>query len=174
MIVEVDINGRVRTVSIEPAGAGYRVTVDGRARMVDAVRLDPTTLSLLFVDEGGASWTVGVAGAAPGGGLSVSIDGTTLSAAVSARRGAWGRRAAAAADGRGPSGPQRLVAPMPGKVVRLLVRPGDTVKARQPMIVVEAMKMENEIRSPKAGVVAEIRVAEGTSVEAGSLLAVVD
>ena len=56
----------------------------------------------------------------------------------------------------------------------VLVQPGDTVAARQPILVVEAMKMENELRSPKDGVVAEIRVTEGTSVEAGALLAVVD
>ena len=62
------------------------------------------------------------------------------------------------------------MAPMPGRVVRVLVKPGDTVAARQGLVVVEAMKMENELRSPRAGRVKEVAVAEGESVEAGRLL----
>jgi biotin carboxyl carrier protein len=53
------------------------------------------------------------------------------------------------------------------------VKPGDTVEARQGVVIVEAMKMENELRSPKAGTVSEVRVAEGASVEAGAILLVV-
>jgi biotin carboxyl carrier protein len=63
---------------------------------------------------------------------------------------------------------------MPGRVVRVLVAPGDTVDARQPVVVVEAMKMENELRSPKAGRVKDVTVAAGTSVEAGRVLVVID
>jgi biotin carboxyl carrier protein len=63
---------------------------------------------------------------------------------------------------------------MPGKIVRILVKPGDSVLARQGLVVVEAMKMENELRAPKAGTVAEVRVTEGASVEAGAVLVVVE
>ena len=63
---------------------------------------------------------------------------------------------------------------MPGRVVRVLVATGDTVEARQPVVVVEAMKMENELRSPKTGRVKEVSVAAGTSVEAGRVLVVID
>ena len=63
---------------------------------------------------------------------------------------------------------------MPGRVVRVLVAPGDTVDARQPVVVVEAMKMENELRSPKAGRVKEVAVTPGTSVEAGRVLVVIE
>ena len=63
---------------------------------------------------------------------------------------------------------------MPGKVLRLLVKPGDEVKARQTLVVVEAMKMENELTSPKAGRVKDVAVKEGVSVEAGRLLVVVE
>jgi biotin carboxyl carrier protein len=73
----------------------------------------------------------------------------------------------------GGSGPLRVVAPMPGKIVRVLVRTGEAVQARQPLIVIEAMKMENELRAAAAGTVAEVLVEEGQSVEAGALLAVV-
>ena len=62
---------------------------------------------------------------------------------------------------------------MPGKVVRVLVKPGEQVRARQPLVVIEAMKMENELRAVGDGVVAEINVAEGQSVDAGALVAVV-
>ena len=63
---------------------------------------------------------------------------------------------------------------MPGRIIKVLVKPGDVVAARQGLVVVEAMKMENELRSPKAGTVTEVRVAEGTSVEARTVLVVVD
>jgi biotin carboxyl carrier protein len=66
------------------------------------------------------------------------------------------------------------VAPMPGRVVRVLVAAGDTVTARQPVVVVEAMKMENELRSPKAGRVKDVAVAAGASVEAGRVLIVIE
>ena len=70
-------------------------------------------------------------------------------------------------------GPQRIDAPMPGKVVRVLVKVGDEVEEGQGLIVVEAMKMENELKSPKAGKVTELQAQEGATVEAGAKLAVV-
>jgi biotin carboxyl carrier protein len=70
-------------------------------------------------------------------------------------------------------GPQRVESPMPGKVVRVLVKQGDHVEEGQGLVVVEAMKMENELKSPKAGVVAELHAQEGQAVEAGAKLAVV-
>jgi biotin carboxyl carrier protein len=63
---------------------------------------------------------------------------------------------------------------MPGRVVRVLVAPGDEVQARQAVVVVEAMKMENELRSPKAGRVKDVAVTPGTSVEAGRVLVVIE
>ena len=85
------------------------------------------------------------------------------------------RRLGRKAEGEqaGGSGPLRIVAPMPGKIVRVLVRTGEAVHARQPLIVIEAMKMENELRAAGSGTVAEIRVTDGQSVEAGALLAVI-
>jgi biotin carboxyl carrier protein len=62
---------------------------------------------------------------------------------------------------------------MPGKVVRVLVNKGDPVRARQPMVVIEAMKMENELRAGRDGVITELPVSSGQSVEAGTLIAVV-
>jgi biotin carboxyl carrier protein len=61
---------------------------------------------------------------------------------------------------------------MPGRVARLLVSPGEVVAARQGLVVVEAMKMENELRAPRAGTVAEVRVRQGDAVEAHTVLVV--
>lgn len=70
----------------------------------------------------------------------------------------------------GPTGPQPLKAPMPGLVVRVLVQPGDAVQAGQGLVVMEAMKMENELRAPAAGTVRNIPVSAGQAVEKGALL----
>jgi biotin carboxyl carrier protein len=72
------------------------------------------------------------------------------------------------------SGPQRLTAPMPGKIVRVLVEEGQAIEIGQGLIVVEAMKMQNEIKSPKAGVVKAIPARPGASVSAGDVLVVVE
>ena len=63
---------------------------------------------------------------------------------------------------------------MPGRIVKVLVKPGDVVAARQGVVIVEAMKMENELRAPRPGTVAEVRVTEGISVEANSVLVVLE
>jgi biotin carboxyl carrier protein len=71
-------------------------------------------------------------------------------------------------------GPRKLTAPMPGKVIRLLVSEGDEVEAGKGLIVVEAMKMQNEIKSPKNGKVQKVLVASGVAVNAGDVLAIVE
>src|SRR5262249_57859634 len=78
-----------------------------------------------------------------------------------------------AADGAQP-GQQHLTAPMPGKVMRVLLTPGAQVKAGQGVVIVEAMKMQNEVKSPKSGQLVEVRVKEGDTVTANQILAVVE
>jgi len=173
MTFEVELNGRSRTVSIERAGtdAGrFRVTVDGVATLVDAQRTGAFGLSLLFPDASHESGSVQLApGQAPGE-LVAHLSGRSLVVSVNGRRTGRG-----AADGGGSThGEQKVIAPMPGRVVRVLVSPGDQVEARQPVVVVEAMKMENELRSPKAGRVKDVAVAPGTSVDAGRVLVVIE
>src|SRR5262249_22749656 len=82
----------------------------------------------------------------------------------------WSGRRHAGAEAEGP---QQIVAPMPGKVVRVLVKTGDAVEAGQGLLVVEAMKMQNEIRSPKGGAIERVLVQEGQAVNAGEVLCVV-
>ena len=167
MTFDIEVNGHTRVVSIERAAAGrYRVVVDGHASEVDAVRIGTFGLSLLLDGGGGISREVQVAPAGTPGDMLVSIDGRTVAATVNGRRTGRG----GADIGAGARGDQAIVAPMPGRVVRVLVAAGDPVTARQAVVVVEAMKMENELRAARAGTVVDIHTREGASVEGGALL----
>jgi biotin carboxyl carrier protein len=77
-------------------------------------------------------------------------------------------------SGNASRGRQDILAPMPGKVVRTLVSSGDAVEPGQGLIVVEAMKMQNEMKSPKAGTVVEVRTKDGATVAAGEILVVIE
>jgi biotin carboxyl carrier protein len=83
-------------------------------------------------------------------------------------------RLRAGTAGFSAEGKQLIVAPMPGKVVKVLVKVGDEVKQGQGLVVVEAMKMENELKSPKDGKVVELFAKEGTAVENNAKLVVVE
>jgi biotin carboxyl carrier protein len=76
--------------------------------------------------------------------------------------------------GASEQGVKKITAPMPGKVVRILATVGDQVEAGQSVVVIEAMKMQNELKAPKSGVIKKIIVAEGAAVEAGQALAEVE
>jgi biotin carboxyl carrier protein len=154
-----------RTVELERAFAGWRVTLDGKPVAVDAVEIAPNTLSLLLE---GQSFEVTVT-PSPDGKLKLHTRTHEFTAEVIDPR-AWsgGRRGNVEAEGR-----QQVVAPMPGKVVRILVKAGDPVEAGQGLLVVEAMKMQNEIRSPKRGTVERVLAKEGQPVNAGEVLCVV-
>jgi biotin carboxyl carrier protein len=171
MTFEIDINGRARTVAIEKTSEGqYRVLLDGEARMVNAARVGIHGLSLLSDGQDRTSRELQVTPGGARGELLITLGGRTVAAIVNGRR--TGR--AGADTGAGAPGEQAVTAPMPGRVVRVLVGVGDDVAVRQGVVVVEAMKMENELRSPKAGRVKEVNVTPGTSVEAGRVLLVVE
>jgi biotin carboxyl carrier protein len=113
---------------------------------------------------------------APGrepGAFDVHVDGCVVPVRIR-QSSAFARPRTTVAGAARAGGPQRIVAPMPGKIVRVLVARGDEVAPRQGLVVVEAMKMENELRAPRAGCVQEVAVTEGQSVEAGALLVVVE
>ena len=184
MHYEVEVDGRLRRATVHRTSKGFIVEADGKAWAVDAARIDARTLSLLVQDlppsPGTApraaglestgttrSVVVTITSSSTPGQLAVSVDGTVVAVSPSVRGSRSG-------DDRHPSrGPQRIVAPMPGRVVRVLAAVGDDVRARQPVVVIEAMKMENELRAARDGVVVEVHAREGQSVEAGALLAVV-
>jgi biotin carboxyl carrier protein len=98
----------------------------------------------------------------------VFVNGRAVPATIADPRAMFGRRA----DSGHRSG--EILAPMPGRVVRMLVKRGDAVVPRQPLVIVEAMKMENELRAHRAGTVADVRVSEGSSVEAHAVLIVIE
>jgi biotin carboxyl carrier protein len=173
MKFQFDIMDRGRTVEVQRQASGYRILIDGRERFVDAVQVGDGAWSLIVRNaETAALRSVEATVVAQNGNgvVDVYIDGHRVT--VSQLTG-LGRRARGAGGAQG-SGPQRLAAPMPGKVVRVLVAPGDEVQPRQGLVVVEAMKMENELKATRAGRVREIFVREGQSVEAGTALIVVE
>ena len=153
-------------VEIEELPAGrLRVLVDGNPVEVDA-RLPASGAGSLLLD--GVSYAVDLG--CERGDPRVVVDGEVLEVHVA--DGA--RRRAGASAPTGPGGGQRLLAPMPGKVVAVLVEVGQRVERGAGLVVLEAMKMENEFRATGAGVVSAIHVAPGQAVSAGDLLLVVD
>ena len=166
MRYDVDVQGRLRQVAVHRAGGAFDVSVDGRTWRVDAARIDAQSISLIL-HPGAKSYDVGIARDTATGLLSVRVGTTHVAVALNGRRRAGEER------GHAVSGPQRITAPMPGKVVRVPARAGDAVQARQTIVVIEAMKMENELKAGRDGIVGELHVSEGESVEAGALLAIV-
>jgi biotin carboxyl carrier protein len=156
---------KTRVIELERDAAGWRVTLDGRPVAVDAVEIAPNTLSILL---DGQSFEITVTPSADGK-LKLQIGAQEFTAEIIDPRAWSGRRHGnVEAEGR-----QQIVAPMPGKVVRLLVKAGDHVEAGQGLLVIEAMKMQNEIRSPKSGTVERVLAREGQPVNAGEVLCVV-
>lgn len=105
----------------------------------------------------------------PGGQTEVIVNGQRIPVTVHDKKSLRSQASGAAAGGKAT-----LTAPMPGKVVRVLCAVGDEVAAQQGLLVVEAMKMQNEVQAPKAGKVTELRVSEGQTVNAGEVLAVIE
>ena len=172
MKLEVVAGGEPRAVELRPEGDGWHVSLDGRAWHISMVRAgDRWSLLVGAADgdraRGGRSYDV-LFEPGDGGAWRVHVDGDTVSAGL--RSSAHRLRRHGASEG----GDGRVVAPMPGRVVKVLVAPGARVEARQGVVVVEAMKMENELRAPRAGIVREVRVAEGASVEARAVLVVIE
>ncbi|HKO05201.1 MAG TPA: biotin/lipoyl-containing protein [Candidatus Acidoferrales bacterium] len=164
MKLKIQLGGRTRDLEMAREGRRISGTLDGRRMEADAVEVSPGIYSIL---TDGAAFEVRVERAATG--LTVAVGGRRLAARVVDPRQWQGRRAGAVeAEGR-----QQILAPMPGKVVRVLVKQGEKVEAGRGLVVVEAMKMQNEIRSPKTGTVEKLLVSEGKAVTAGEVVAVV-
>lgn len=154
-------------VDIEPAGENrFKLTHNGKTFLVDALTLDHGAVSML-VD--GTSY--GVEFDEQGDDVLVMVRGQVNRIDVADERRL---RLRAATAGFSVEGKQVISAPMPGKVVKVLVKVGDEVKEGQGLVVVEAMKMENELKSPKAGKVVELPAKEGTAVEINAKLVVVE
>lgn len=149
-------------VELERGAAGWRAGVDGQPMEADGVEITPHTISLLLHGE---SHEIRIA-TQPDGTLQLQAGLQEFSAEVVDPRAWSGRRH----DTLEAEGRQQISAPMPGKVVRVLVSAGDKVEAGQGLFVVEAMKMQNEIRSPKTGTIERLLAKEGQPVNAGDIL----
>lgn len=164
MRYEITLDGVTRVVDIEPIGdvadgaARYRLCFDDEVHEIDVHKPSPDAFHML-VD--GESWEAGAV-KQPDGWL-VDVIGVTHEVDVVDPRRKALRMSAGAAGGM-------LSTQMPGRIVKVLLNVGDPVKKGQPVVVVEAMKMENELKSQVDGHIAEILVKEGQTVETGAKL----
>ncbi len=162
MTVWIVRDGDRQRVDLPSTSEGLQeYVVDGERFPADARVLEPGVISLLVA---GRQYRCIVDGDA------VIVDGRRYPFEVDDPRSLAGRRR----KGSGAAGPRPVKSPMPGRVVRVLVEVGDEVLEHQGVVVIEAMKMQNELKAPKAGRVASIAVGVGDTVGAGKILLVVE
>jgi biotin carboxyl carrier protein len=165
MIYEVKVADKTHRVELHKETNGWRCKLDGRDMPLDVIAPEEGVLSILL---DGKSYEVKQE--SNGSEINIVIGPQRFPTQVRDPRSFRGRRAA---DGAG-EGARKITAPMPGKVVRILAPAGTAVEHGQGVIVIEAMKMQNELKSPKKGTVKKVTVREGAAVEAGQALAEVE
>jgi biotin carboxyl carrier protein len=160
----ITADGRDRTVSVDGPGQDgrFRVSIDGVEQLVDGRALRPGTWSLVIA---GKSWVVDLDHRR--GGIAASVGDAE---AVLRVEDALRKRLAAAAGTRPQVSGETMRAPIAGKVVKVMVAIGDLVAAGAPVIVLEAMKMENELAAERGGTVKAIHKVAGQAVDTGDLL----
>jgi len=165
MNYEVSVDGKAHRLELAHKGEQWECKLDGRVVAVDVVMLRRNVLSLLIE---GASYEVRREQTVSG--LRLSIGYSRYSVELKDPRSLQSRRA----ESGSTEGKKKVIAPMPGKVVRVLVKEHMEVQAGQGVVVVEAMKMQNELKSPKQGIVQKIMAVEGANVNAGDVLLIVE
>jgi biotin carboxyl carrier protein len=143
----------------------WKIRIDGCELLADCLQLADRSLSLIV---NGESLALRLQPSADG--VQVLIQGGAYQCRVRDPRSMGSRNR----EGQHPSGEQRLTASMPGRVVRVLARRGEAIAAGQGIVVIEAMKMQNEVRAPRDGIVKSLTVQEGAAVNAGEVLAVLE
>jgi len=164
MTYDVTIEGKNYRLELNYSEGRWECRLDGRAMQIDAVLARRDVLSLII---DGRAYEIKRERTATD--LHLWVGSVRYAAQLRDRRSL---RSRASADDE--KGPRKLMAPMPGKIVRVLVEENAEVDAGQGLLVVEAMKMQSEIKSPKKGVVRKMVATEGASVSAGDVLAVVE
>lgn len=165
MIYEVKVADKTHRVELLKSAGGWLCKLDGTALSLDAVSTQQGVLSILI---DGKSYEVKQENT--GAESNIVVRGMRFRAQV---RDPRSLRSRGGADSGG-EGPKKIIAPMPGKVVRILAPVGTSVEHGQGVIVIEAMKMQNELKSPKKGTVKKLNITEGSAVDAGQPLAEVD
>ena len=165
--LQIDMGGKVRRLELERGDnpSQFIARLDGEVIEVEATLLKAGVLSIMIA---GHAYRCVLEDT--GTGSAVHVAGERFEYEFQDPRSLRSRRA----RGDSADGPKPIKAPMPGRVVRILVQPDTQVEAHQGIIVIEAMKMQNELKSPKAGRVVEIRVEPGATVVVGEVLAVID
>jgi biotin carboxyl carrier protein len=164
MLYDITIDGKSYRLDLNRTDGRWTCRLDGSELEVDAVLARPDVLSLRIGNmayEIKSEWVAND--------LHLWVGSTWFAVEVRDPRSLRGRTRAGETQG-----PKTIVFPMPGKVVRLLVSEGQSVEPGAGVAVVEAMKMQNEIKSPKKGTVQRILVTEGAAVNAGDVLAIVE
>ena len=164
MTYEISIDGRTYRLELSQSEGRWSCRLDGREIEVDAVLARPDVLSLRM---GNKVYEVKCERVASD--VHIWVGSQRFAPEVRDPRSLRSRSHAA-----DEQGPRKLTAPMPGKVVRILLAQGAEVEAGAGVVVVEAMKMQNEVKSPKKGTVQKIVVAEGAAVSTGDVLAIVE
>jgi biotin carboxyl carrier protein len=165
MVYDVIVEGRSHRLDLERAANGWICRVDGRAVNIDAAIPRRDVLSLL-VD--GSSYEI--KREVTSSDVHMWVDSTRFAVELRDPRSLRSRHKAAGDE----KGPRKILAPMPGRVVRLLVKENAEVEAGQGIVVVEAMKMQNEIKSPKKGIVKKLSAMASAAVNPGDVLAIVE
>jgi biotin carboxyl carrier protein len=165
MKIELEIDGQMIDGEFTLSDGAARLNFAGATREAQVSEPEPGMFTVIINDR---VYRCALE-ESPGGAVEVIVNGERIPVAARDKKHLRGQTGAAAASGQA-----KLLAPMPGKVVRVLLNAGDEVAARQGVMVVEAMKMQNEVQSPKAGKIAEIKVSEGQTVNAGEVLAVIE
>jgi biotin carboxyl carrier protein len=164
MTYDITVDGKNYRLDLNRANGRWLCRLDGRDVEVDAVLARPDVLSLRIGNQAYEVKCERVAGE-----THLWVGSQRFAAEVRDPR-SWRGRARGVDD----RGPKKLIAPMPGKIVRVLVTEGTEVETGAGVLVVEAMKMQNEIKSPKKGRIQRILVGEGAAVNAGDVLAIVE
>lgn len=164
MNLRIKINNRVRNVAIHRGSSRDEISLDGKGIAADVVEVRTGVFSVLIDGKvfEACVWHAGE-------GARVAIRGVEYIAQIEDPR-QWRRGAAGSSS---VEGRHNITAPMPGKVVRVLVKGGEKVALGQGLLIVEAMKMQNEIKALKDGTVEKVAVQEGQPVNAGQVLAVI-
>jgi biotin carboxyl carrier protein len=165
MIYEVIVDGKPHRLELERADSGWKCVLDGNAMQVDAVLTRRNVISLIVA---GRSYEIKREQTATD--LHMWVGSERFGVEVRDPRSLRGRKGAGAEE----HGPKKLLAPMPGRVVRVLVEELSQVEVGQGVVVVEAMKMQNEIKSPRKGTVQKILAVPGATVSGGDVLAIVE
>jgi biotin carboxyl carrier protein len=164
MTYEIQVDGKNYRLELKRVDGRWESRLDGRDIPLDAMLARRDVLSIII---GGKAYEIKRERTATE--MHLWVGPRRYDVHLRDPRSLRGR--ASADDGKGP---RKLIAPMPGKVVRVLLKEQSQVEAGQGVVVVEAMKMQNEIKSPKNGIVRKIVAAEGAAVNAGDVLAVVE